>query len=37
MHQVFLGARALLYFDRRVNTGRTHGLTMNAIGRVSGS
>ena len=36
MHQVFLGARALLYFDRRADTGRTRGLTMNAIGLVIG-
>jgi len=32
MHQVFLGARALLYFDGRADAGLTHAVTMTAIG-----
>lgn len=36
MHQVFLGARALLYFDGRAEAGLTHSLTMSAIGLLIG-
>jgi len=36
MHQVFLGARALLYFDGRADAGLTHALVMTAIGLVVG-
>ena len=36
MHQVFLGARALLYFDGRADAGLTRSLTMSAIGLVIG-
>lgn len=36
MHQVFLGARALLYFDGRADAGLTRALTMTAIGLVIG-
>ena len=36
MHQVFLGARALLYFDGRADAGLSHALTMTAIGLVIG-
>jgi YhgE/Pip-like protein len=32
MHQVFLGARALLYFDGRADAGLSHALVMTAIG-----
>jgi uncharacterized phage infection (PIP) family protein YhgE len=36
MHQVFLGARALLYFDGRADAGLSHALMMTAIGLVIG-
>ena len=36
MHQVFLGARALLYFDGRADAGLSHALVMTAIGLVIG-
>ena len=36
MHQVFLGARALLYFDGRADAGLTHSLAMSAIGLLIG-
>jgi YhgE/Pip-like protein len=36
MHQVFLGARALLYFDGRADAGLSRALTMSAIGLVIG-
>lgn len=36
MHQVFLGARALLYFDGRADAGLSHAVTMTAIGLVIG-
>ena len=36
MHQVFLGARALLYFDGRADAGLSHALTMTTIGMVVG-
>jgi YhgE/Pip-like protein len=36
MHQVFLGARALLYFDGRADAGLGHAVTMTAIGLVIG-
>lgn len=36
MHQVFLGARALLYFDGRADAGLTHALVMTTIGLVIG-
>jgi YhgE/Pip-like protein len=36
MHQVFLGARALLYFDGRADAGLTHALVMTAIGLAIG-
>ena len=36
MHQVFLGARALLYFDGRADAGLTRALMMTAIGLVIG-
>jgi YhgE/Pip-like protein len=36
MHQVFLGARALLYFDGRADAGLAHALTMTAIGLAIG-
>jgi YhgE/Pip-like protein len=36
MHQVFLGARALLYFDGRADAGLTHSLVMTSIGLVIG-
>ncbi|KUH84853.1 hypothetical protein AU187_18415 [Mycobacterium sp. IS-1556] len=36
MHQVFLGARALLYFDGRADAGLTHALVMSTIGLVIG-
>ncbi|HET6732210.1 YhgE/Pip domain-containing protein [Mycobacterium sp.] len=36
MHQVFLGARALLYFDGRADAGLTRALVMTAIGLVIG-
>jgi YhgE/Pip-like protein len=36
MHQVFLGTRALLYFDGRADTGLTHSLVMTSSGLVIG-
>ncbi len=36
MHQVFLGTRALLYFDGHGDAGLTRALTMTAIGLVLG-
>jgi YhgE/Pip-like protein len=36
MHQVFLGARALLYFDGRADAGLAHALAMTAIGLAIG-
>jgi YhgE/Pip-like protein len=36
MHQVFLGARALLYFDGRADAGLSHALVMTTIGLVIG-
>jgi YhgE/Pip-like protein len=36
MHQVFLGARALLYLDGRADAGLAHALVMTAIGLVIG-
>lgn len=36
MHQVFLGARALLYFDGRADAGLTHALVMTAVGLAIG-
>ncbi|KUH99435.1 ABC transporter permease [Mycobacterium sp. IS-3022] len=36
MHQVFLGARALLYFDGRADAGLTHALVMSTIGLAIG-
>lgn len=36
MHQVFLGARALLYFDGRADAGLSQALIMTAIGLVIG-
>jgi uncharacterized phage infection (PIP) family protein YhgE len=36
MHQVFLGTRALLYFDGRADAGLQHSLVMSAIGLVIG-
>jgi hypothetical protein len=36
MHQVFLGARALLYLDGRADAGLTQALTMTAIGLLIG-
>jgi uncharacterized phage infection (PIP) family protein YhgE len=36
MHQVFLGVRALLYFDGRADAGLSHAVTMTAIGLVVG-
>jgi uncharacterized phage infection (PIP) family protein YhgE len=36
MHQVFLGARALLYLDGRADAGLTQALTMTAIGLLLG-
>ena len=36
MHQVFLGARALLYFDGRADAGLSHALVMTAIGLAIG-
>ncbi len=36
MHQVFLGMRALLYFDGRTDAGLSHAVTMTAIGLVIG-
>jgi YhgE/Pip-like protein len=36
MHQVFLGTRALLYFDGRGDAGLSHALTMTTIGLVIG-
>jgi YhgE/Pip-like protein len=36
MHQVFLGVRALLYFDGRADAGLARSLTMTAIGLVIG-
>jgi YhgE/Pip-like protein len=36
MHQVFLGARSLLYLDGRPGTGLSQSLTMTAIGLVIG-
>jgi YhgE/Pip-like protein len=36
MHQVFLGARALLYFDGRADAGLTHALVMTGIGLAIG-
>ena len=36
MHQVFLGARALLYFDGRADAGLSHALVMTSIGLVVG-
>jgi uncharacterized phage infection (PIP) family protein YhgE len=37
MHQVFLGARALLYLDRRADAGLTHALVMTTVGLVVGA
>jgi hypothetical protein len=34
MHQVFLGARALLYLDGRADAGLTHALVMTGVGMV---
>jgi uncharacterized phage infection (PIP) family protein YhgE len=36
MHQVFLGARALLYFDGRADAGLSQSLELTAIGLVMG-
>ncbi|KUH83766.1 hypothetical protein AU186_15290 [Mycobacterium sp. GA-1999] len=36
MHQVFLGARALLYFDGRADAGLTHAIVMSTIGLAIG-
>jgi uncharacterized phage infection (PIP) family protein YhgE len=36
MHQVFLGARALLYFDGQADAGLSQSMTMTAIGLVIG-
>jgi uncharacterized phage infection (PIP) family protein YhgE len=36
MHQVFLGTRALLYFDGRADAGLTHSLVMTSSGLVIG-
>jgi uncharacterized phage infection (PIP) family protein YhgE len=36
MHQVFLGVRALVYFDGRADAGLTHAVVMTAIGLVIG-
>jgi YhgE/Pip-like protein len=36
MHQVFLGTRALLYFDGRADAGLTHALVMTTIGLAVG-
>ena len=36
MHQVFLGARALLYLDGRANAGLSQSLELTAIGLVIG-
>ncbi|RAV10664.1 hypothetical protein DQP55_15320 [Mycolicibacterium sp. GF69] len=36
MHQVFLGARALLYFDGRVDAGLTHALISTTVGLLIG-
>jgi uncharacterized phage infection (PIP) family protein YhgE len=36
MHQVFLGARALLYFDGQADAGLSHALTTTAIGLAIG-
>jgi YhgE/Pip-like protein len=36
MHQTFLGARALLYFDGRADAGLSHSLVLTAIGLVIG-
>jgi YhgE/Pip-like protein len=36
MHQVYLGARALLYLDGRADAGLTHALALTAIGLVIG-
>ena len=36
MHQVFLGARSLLYFSGRGNAGLTQALTMTSVGLVIG-
>ncbi|MGV0788270.1 ABC transporter permease [Mycolicibacterium sp. XJ2] len=36
MHQVFLGARALLYFDGRADAGLTHALVMTTVGLAIG-
>ena len=36
MHQVFLGARSLLYFDGRADAGLSQAMTMTAVGLVIG-
>lgn len=36
MHQVFLGTRALLYFDGRADAGLSHAITMTTVGLVVG-
>jgi YhgE/Pip-like protein len=36
MHQVFLGARSLLYFDGQADAGLSQALTMTAVGLVIG-
>jgi YhgE/Pip-like protein len=36
MHQVFLGTRALLYFDGRADAGLTHALVMTSVGLAIG-
>jgi YhgE/Pip-like protein len=36
MHQVFLGARALLYLDGRADAGLTHALVMTGVGMAIG-
>lgn len=36
MHQVYLGTRALLYFDGRADAGLTDALTLTAVGLVLG-
>lgn len=36
MHQVFLGVRALLYFDGRADAGLAHAMWMTALGLVIG-
>jgi YhgE/Pip-like protein len=36
MHQVFLGTRALLYFDGRADAGLTHALVLTAVGLAIG-